>query len=152
MNKMDVVVISLYIVFGVLILSGYGYMVYKGDYENLWTNDNQNMFTKGYGTMYYIYLLMIFLSMISGAYLVYYLTTNQDLNKALVYTGSVFLLVFSMIWAFKPLWKINKFTLGLVAIGALCILIAVSMNYTQGDIQNSLAITAATILFTQLSF
>ena len=94
---------------------------------------------------------MCILSLISGGYLVYYLTTS-DLNKTLVYTGSVFFLVFSLFWAFKPFWTISRWSLGLVALGVLLILVSMSMSYKQEDVMNSLGIAAGTILLIQTFF
>jgi hypothetical protein len=143
-NTNDYKILSLYIVFGFLILLGYGQMVLKGHSSELWSNKGQNIIGD-HKWLKYLYICMILFSFISGTYLVYYLTTisKNHTDEILIYTGSVLLLVFSTLWAFKPFYKYIKIVLGLVFIGVILILAGICVNSDPIDEPKKIAALAA---------
>lgn len=72
---------------------------------------------------------MIIISYLFGIYLIYYLTITEKekTDGILIYTGSILLLFFSTLWAFKPFYY-NKFVLFMVFIGALLLLSGICIN------------------------
>ena len=149
----DYKLLSVYIVFGILILFGYGLMINKywkkGSYE-IWTNKGKNILSKN-SVMKKLYICMIFLSFISGGYLVYYLTsnTNTDISENLIYVGSVLFLVCSTVWAFKP-FEYSKIILGSVATGSILILAGIAIDSNNAsDSKKALALTASSVLVIQ---
>lgn len=159
----DEKILSVYIVFGFLVVAGYLKMVYE-NWGNklstalLWSNNNQNTILE-HAWSRMSYNIMIGLSFIAGIYLVYYLTTFQkdDTVQSLIYVGSVIFLVYSVVWAYspfnKPQWTV-KAALGFVAIGAILIMSGISLNVSQGhkDPVDIVALVAIIILVIQTSF
>lgn len=138
---MNEVILSLFIIFGMIILTRYFYIFLKARknfnyYSQIWTNQGKN---KLIGTLNTIYKFMIILSFIAGIYIVYYLVTdtslNTSLNTSLIYSGSVIFLVFSTFWALWP-FKANKIVLFLVSVGVLLLLVGISLNYDKNNIFN----------------
>jgi len=157
---MNVKILSLYLVFGFLILIGYGLMVrnyYKNGSTDIWSNQGKNIITK-HKLLKYIYICMISLSLIASVYLIYYLTNipenNNDNDKSmiLIYTGSVIFLLYSTIWAFKPYYY-SKFVLFMVFVGVVLffsgILVNIDENGKFESIENIIAILACCILIIQ---
>jgi len=130
-DPVDKKILSLYVVFGALIMFGYGLMVKKytqsGSYE-IWSNQDKNIIMKN-TPVRYAYYVMIVLSFVAGIYLVWYLTTTSKnrTDEILIYTGSVVFLVFSTVWAFRPLYY-SKLVLGMVAVSTVLILAGICVN------------------------
>jgi phage shock protein PspC (stress-responsive transcriptional regulator) len=159
MSTNDYNILSLYVVFGFLVVLGYIIMAIKytksGSTE-IWSNKGQNVILKEgwkYRLVKYAYFVMIFLSFVFGAYLVYYLTTTQkeETDEVLIYTGSVLLLVCSTVWAFFP-FECNKIILGAVAVGAILILAGISINSENPEEPKKIvALLGASIIVLQTS-
>jgi hypothetical protein len=141
---MDKTVLSLYCVFGVIILIGYIYMIINKDkYNNsIWNKIKDNKMKK-------VYMVMISLSFILGIYLVYFFTTTDNKNKDLLYTGLVLLLLFSSIWAWFPFIQ-SKIVLFFVSMGSLLLLINVGIELSKDRSPKVIfALIACIILFIQ---
>lgn len=145
MNTNDYSILSIYIIFGFLIIVGYSIMIkkYAGDSTDIWTN-------KGNNNIYKIkipYILMILFSFIAGIYLIYYFTvvSKNETDKILIYTGSIILLVFSVVWAFFPFYY-NKIILAMVAFGAILILAGICVNSESNDSPKKIIAIIASIL------
>jgi hypothetical protein len=154
---MDEKILSVYVVFGFLVILGYIIMIYKNwgsklGTAMLWSNKGRNIILEK-PILNYLYKTMIALSFVSGIYLVYYLTTFQkdDTVQKLVYIGSVIFLLYSLIWAYDPFNYYIKLSLGLVAIGSLLILSGISLNVSQGNKgpTDIVALVAITVLVIQ---
>lgn len=89
---------------------------------------------------------MIILSSMSGMYLMYFYSTNKN-NGSLLYSGLLFLLVFSAIWAWAPYYK-EKIVLFMVALGSFILLINNSIKF-ENNTEHIIAIVACVILFVQ---
>ncbi len=152
MSDNDYIILSVYIVFGFLIMMGYGLMIVKyGKTTNsdIWTNKRKNSVLK----IKYVYLFMIMLSFIAGPYLIYYLVTTPktETDEILIYVGSVIFLVCSTVWAFWP-FEYPKIILGFVAIGAILILTGICVNrQNPNDVKKILALMASSIIVLQTS-
>jgi hypothetical protein len=146
----DYKLLSVYIVFGILILFGYALIIQKKQSYEIWTNKGKNILSKK-SVLKKIYIFMIFLSFIAGTYLVYYLSTskNTDISEILIYVGSIVFLVCSTVWAFRP-FEYSKIILGAVAIGSILILsgIVIDTNNVNNS-KKALALTASSILVIQ---
>lgn len=134
---MNVVPLMLFIIFGIIIISGYINSIIKG--IDLWNGINNNFLRK-------IYIFMIILSSMSGMYLMYFYSTNKN-NGSLLYSGLLFLLVFSAIWAWAPYYK-EKIVLFMVALGSFILLINNSIKF-ENNTEHIIAIVACVILFVQ---
>jgi len=138
---MNNIVLSLYIIFGIIIIAGYIYNTISSG-KDLW-NNVKNKHLKN------VYKIMIFLSFIFGVYLLYFFTFVKNENKELLYSGLILLLVFSSIWAWAPYYH-NKIVLLLVSIGALLLLVNTSMQVSHSqNIKNAVALFACILLFIQ---
>lgn len=140
---MDKIVLSLFVIFGIIILSGYIYMIvnYK-KYKNLW-NNVRNINLKR------IYITMIALSFMFGIYLLYFFTTNKNKYPYLLYTGLVLLLLFSSIWAWKPFFY-NKIILFFASFGTFLLLINTSLEISNDQSAKKIsALFACILLFVQ---
>lgn len=161
MTEIDYKLLSIYIIFGFLTIVGYILMIIKyskiGSYE-IWSNKGKNiildkkLFKKPF--LKYVYTLMIFLSMIAGPYLIYYLTTvnKGSTDEILIYLGSVLFIVCSTFWAYMP-FEYSKLILGTVAFGTILILAGISINDEDPkDPKKIVALLAASIIVTQTFF
>lgn len=131
MDYLDYKILSIYILFGLLILIGYILMTIKytkQDSSEIWSNQGKNMITSQ-SKLKYIYITMIILSFLSAIYLIYYLSTTpkEYTDEILIYVGSVIFMVCSTVWAFKPFYYSN-IILGFVALGAILILSGILSN------------------------
>ena len=141
---MDYFILSLYIIIGLVIILGYIYNSVKIG-SGLWNGINNKILKT-------IYVIMISLSFIFGLYLVYFFTTNEYINKPLLYSGILILLLFSCIWAWFPFVQ-SKLVLLCVSIGALLLLIEVILEVINNkDAYNITALIACIILFIQTFF
>jgi len=124
----DYIILSIYLVFGILINAGYGKMIYDGNSSELWSNKGTNRIMNN-EVLKNFYIFMIIISYLFGIYLIYYLTITEKekTDGILIYTGSILLLFFSTLWAFKPFYY-NKFVLFMVFIGALLLLSGICIN------------------------
>jgi len=157
---MDEKILSVYIVFGFLIVMGYLKMIYE-NWGNklgtalLWSNKNKNMILEKW-YLRISYKIMIALSFAAGVYLVYYFTTFQkdDTVQTLIYVGSVIFLIYSLVWAYSPFNKYVSLSLGLVAIGSVLMLSGIGLNVSQGhkNPTDIVALIAITILVIQSGF
>lgn len=138
---MDLIVLLLFIVFGIIIILGYVNVLPKQG-DKIWNNVRE----KNLRTFYKV---MVSLSFLAGAYLVYFFTTHNNNYKILLYTGLSFLLFFSSIWAWKPFYH-NKLILFLVSIGSFLLLINTSMEFNKSiNIKIIVALMSCLILFIQ---
>jgi hypothetical protein len=147
----DAFILSLYLILGLFIILGYVYSIRKESQSDLWTNKGTNFLTNR-PKLVYGYLFMITLSFLSGIYLIYYLSTVEKTlpEEILITLGSIFLLFFSVVWAWYPFYY-PKWILFMVALGSMMILIGISLQFNN-SLLNILAITAAIILFIQTFF
>jgi predicted neutral ceramidase superfamily lipid hydrolase len=146
----DYKILAIYLVFGFFIMVGYSLMAKYGNPKDLWSNKDKNI-VLNYPMIKYVYILMIFLSFLSGIYLIYYFTTLQKTNidEILIYVGLVFFLVFSTFWAYWP-FKYSKTVLGLVAAGAILMLAGICVNKDDpNEIKKTMALLASSILVLQ---
>lgn len=150
MSEVDYKILSLYIVFGFLVMLGYGLMVKKyskGNSSTIWSNQGKNSITEA-SVIKRVYIFMICLSFLAGIYLIYYLTTTTktDTDEILIYVGSVIFLVCSTVWAFLP-FEHNKIILGMVTIGTILILAGISVNGEDPTVpKKAVALAVASIL------
>ncbi len=148
----DYKILSIYIVFGFLIMIGYGILTkkYWKNGDVIWSNNGKNIILNQ-RWLKHIYLFMILLSFIAGPYLIYYITTTQktDTDEILIYIGSVIFLVCSMVWAFRP-FKCSKTILGFVAAGTVLILAGIcTNNQDPSDPKKIVALIASLLLILQ---
>jgi len=146
----DYAILSMFIVFGTLIMFGYSRMFLASpeDQSKLWSNKSTNNIEE-YGILR-IYQIMIFLSLIVGLYLVVYLTMNpaeKEENVIIRYIGVSLFLLFSFIWAIKP-FLYSKFVLFMVVVGIVLILVSIANECIELP-DDAIAITAASILVIQ---
>jgi hypothetical protein len=138
---MDKTVLSLYCIFGTVILAGYIRMIRSGD-RSIWNKIKDARMKK-------LYMAMIISSFIFGIYLVYFFTTSHNKNKELLYTGLVIFLLFSSIWAWFPFFQ-SKIILFLVSIGTLLLLINVGMEFDDDQSPEVIAaLVSCIVLFVQ---
>jgi hypothetical protein len=131
---MNIVPLLLFIFFGTFILIGYAKLS-----KNIWNGIT--------GSLKKLYIFMILLSFISGAYLLYFFTVREYENVTLLYLGLCLFLGFSLIWAWAPYYH-ERIVLLLVAIGSYILLMYVNREYDKSLIDN-LAVIACSILFVQ---
>lgn len=149
----DYGILSIYVVFGILIIVGYIKLVikYKKDNSKLWSNDGKNKILR-YKWLKYLYMVMIFISFVATIYLIYYLTSKRlnQIDKILIYLGSVIFLSCSLIWAFRP-FMYSKIVLGFASIGTLIILAGISDNISKNYLgtEDSLALISILIVIIQ---
>jgi hypothetical protein len=135
---MNIIPLILFLIFGTLIISGYINSYIKG--IDLWNGINNI-------TLRNIYIAMILLSTISGIYLIHFYTTSQIKHPTLLYSGLLFLLTFSTVWAWAPYYH-EKIILLLVSIGPLLLLINNSIEFESSP-KNIIALVACIILLVQ---
>lgn len=151
MNDFNQNILSMYLVFGFIIILGYIRLARKMDSDTLWSNYGKNMITKKRPCLKGLYIFMIFLSVIAGIYLIYYFASDKtgksgDTYETLIYVGSTFFLAYSMVWAFKP-FHFSKTALFLVAAGAAIILSGIIINEERlNDPRKAVAIAAGSLL------
>lgn len=119
--------------------------------DDFWSNKNKNKILKSKHFKNF-YIFMIFLSSISGLYLIYYLSktslhTNNK-SKTLIYIGSFMLLLFSIMWAYNPFYY-SVISLFGVFIGSLLIFIGIYKNNNIMDNEKIVALIASFILMFQ---
>lgn len=138
---MDIIVLLLFIIFGIIIMSGYANVLPKQG-DKIWNN-------VGDGNLRTFYKIMIFLSFLAGVYLMYFFTTHNNNYKILLYTGLSFLLLFSSVWAWKPFYY-NKLVLFLVSVGSFMLLINTSMEFNKKvNTKIIVALVSCLVLFVQ---
>jgi membrane-bound ClpP family serine protease len=120
-------------------------MAIYGNVEELWTNKNKNSI---HGPLRWVYKILLTISFVSGLYLIWYMYKFCPKNDAVIYTGSVLLLLFSIVWAFRPFFYSNVI-LGLVFIGAILILAGIVDIARTLKTVDVIAIVAACILVIQ---
>lgn len=144
--EIDYKILSMYIIFGLLIIIGYSQLTMG---EDLWTNKGKNI-VKNHKSLKRVYQAMIILSTISGIYLIYYLSTvkKDKTDDILIYIGSLLLLIFSSVWAYNP-YLYSRFVLGIVALGSILILAGVCIGGNTQEPLKKIAITATCIIMIQ---
>ena len=135
---MNIAPLILFIIYGIAIISGYINSYIKS--IDLWNG----IYNK---TLRNTYIAMILLSTMAGIYLMYFYTTNPIEHPILLYTGILFLLTFSTIWAWAPYYN-EKLILLLVSIGPLLLLINNSIEFESSP-KNIIALVACIILLIQ---
>ncbi len=144
-NNNDILI--MYGLMGSLIIIGYIMMMTNKNADEIWSNKGSNIILTSKGLLT-IYKIMITLSFIAGLYLIFYLYKACPKYNIIIYTGSVFLLLFSTIWAFNPFFY-SKFVLGLVFIGSVLILAGICLLNDIFDIYKIAALVSISILVVQ---
>lgn len=135
---MNIGPLILFIVFGFAIISGYINSYIKS--IDLWNGINNK-------TLRNTYIVMIFLSTLAGIYLMHFYTTSPIKHPTLLYTGLLFLLTFSTLWAWAPYYH-EKIILLLVSVGPLLLLIDNSIEFERSP-KTITALVACIILLVQ---
>jgi len=156
-NNIDYTLLFTYIILGFILVLLYIKMYVKStnnQLDDFWSNKNKNKILKSKHFKNF-YIFMIFLSSISGLYLIYYLSTVNKTNnksksksKTLIYIGSFMLLLFSIMWAYNPFYYPVISLFG-VFIGSLLIFIGIYKNNNIMDNEKIVALIASFILMFQ---
>lgn len=119
----DSLPLLIYTILGIPLLVQYYSLGSSESLDKLWTNNFTNIYTTK-KSFIDLHALSLLISLISGLYLLYFLTyTNKKLNKLIIYSGLLLFIGWSLLWVPTLYTKINQIVLLGVAIGAFLLTI-----------------------------